>query len=200
MKLNVRYIALNNSFVRSIEAKQKKNKFNKVSSMTTKLDSLFGLAFKQQIDIEYVSFPSNILGLYYKENGLPSAIGINKSILSNTKLLTCVLAEELGHHFTTIGDTTAEYYSYSDRLMVNKKETLALKWATEFLLPLNEIISIMKNLPSSLYEMADHLGVTEEFLLKRLEFLSRYHKYLQLDDQRAVVLTNLPSIIFAQSL
>ncbi len=166
--------------------------------MVTKLDSLFDTALKEQVDIEYVSFPSNILGLYYKEDGIPPVIGINKSIISNRKLFTCVLAEELGHHFTTVGDTTAEYYSYADKLIVNKKETQALKWATELLLPINEIKQAVNNKITKFHELAEFLQVTDQFLLARLEFISRQSSYIKLNDSRQLVLTNLPNIYITQ--
>ena len=166
--------------------------------MITKLDVLFEMALKEEVDIEYVSFPSNILGLYYKEDGIPPVIGINKSIISTKKLFTCVLSEEFGHHFTTIGDTTAEYYSYTERLLTNKKEILALKWATEFLLPLNEVIDAFKPRVASFSEIADQLQVTDQFLLKRFEFLAKYNQYIKISNDAYLHLSSLPNIYISK--
>lgn len=162
--------------------------------MENKLDMLFKIAEDNNIIIEYVDFPDNIQGLYYKEDGCPPIIGINENITSNSRLFTCVLAEELGHHFTTVGDTTAEYYSYADRLIVNKKETLALKWASDLLLPLDEIVQAVKDSILQFSEMAEHLQVTESFLCKRFEFLSRQQSYVKIDDCTSLLLTSLPSV------
>lgn len=140
-----------------------------------KLQALLKMVDREGIDLIYTKFKPylNIQGIYYKDEGLPPIIGINDSITNDGILYTCVLAEELGHHFTTIGDLTAEYYSYSDRLVISKKETLAAKWATEFLLSVEELEQAQTQGFNSTYEVAESLGVTEDFLLKRLEFLRR---------------------------
>lgn len=163
-----------------------------------KLDMLFEIAEENGIMIEYVHFPDNMEGLYYKDEDIPPVIGIDKRITYDKKLFTCVLAEEIGHHFTTVGDCTAEYYCYSDRLIVNKKETLALKWATEFLMPIEEIIDYVKNNYCSFGELADKLQVTEHFLYKRFEFISRHSNYIKIDNSSCIMLTSLPNIYFSK--
>jgi Zn-dependent peptidase ImmA (M78 family) len=159
-----------------------------------KLDLLFEIAAENNISIEYVNFPDNIQGLYFKDEGIDPVIGINNKIISDPSLFTCVLAEELGHHFTTVGDCAAEYYSYSDRLIVNKKETLALKWATELLMPLNEIVQAVKDKITDFHEIASYLQVTEQFLLKRFEFISKRQPYIEVDKSQVIMLTKLPCI------
>jgi Zn-dependent peptidase ImmA (M78 family) len=159
-----------------------------------KLDMLFEIASENDISIEYVNFPANIQGLYFKDEGIDPVIGINKNITSDQRLFTCVLAEELGHHFTTVGDCAAEYYSYSDRLIVNKKETLALKWATERLLPIEEIVQAIKSRIFEFSDMASFLQVTEQFLLKRFEFISLRQPYIEIEKTKVIMLTKLPCI------
>jgi Zn-dependent peptidase ImmA (M78 family) len=159
-----------------------------------KLNMLFGIAAENNIAIEYVNFPENIRGLYFKDEGIDPVIGINKKIISDQNLFTCVLAEELGHHFTTVGDCAAEYYSYSDRLIVNKKETLALKWATELLMPIGEIVQAVKDKVIDFHDIASYLQVTEQFLLKRLEFISKRQPYIEVDKTQVIMLTKLPCI------
>lgn len=160
----------------------------------SKMDKLFRIAEENDIIIEYVSFPRNIQGLYYKEPGLPPMIGINERIVSNTKLFACVLAEELGHHFTTVGDTCAEYYSYAARLDIDKKETMAMKWATETLLPAYEIVEAAREGITTFEDLADKLEVTGEFLLKRLEFIAKYSASMKIDSSRYLMINRLPNI------
>ncbi|MDT8717633.1 hypothetical protein IAI10_13250 [Clostridium sp. 19966] len=133
-----------------------------------KLNNLFKIAEDNEIAIEYVKLQKNIYGIYYKEPDLIPAIGINKKIMNDKKLLTCVLAEELGHHFTTIGDLTAEYYCYNDRVLIDKAELLALKWAAHALLTPAEIVHAFHN-NNNTAECADVLGITEDFLKRSIE-------------------------------
>ncbi|MFZ5966746.1 MAG: hypothetical protein ACOYVK_06190 [Bacillota bacterium] len=67
-------------------------------------------------------------------------LGDNKLIISDTQLITCILAEEPHHHFTVIGDTTTKYYSYHDRLMTNKKRSPCPQMDSELHHVLNDII------------------------------------------------------------
>lgn len=90
---------------------------------------------------------------------------VNERIVSSTKLFTCVLAEELGHHFTTVGDTCAEYYSYAARLDINTKETMAMKWSTENPLPAYEIVGAAREGITTFEDLADRLEVTDGSLL-----------------------------------
>lgn len=159
-----------------------------------KLEMLFNLTKKEDIIIEYVDFSPTIQGLYYKADGCPPIIGINENIVSNKKLFTCVLAEELGHHFTSIGDTTAEYYSFTDRINLNKTELIALKWATEYLLPLNEIINAIKKGITNMKELSDFLNVTDEFLLEKFKFIAKKQSYIKIQGNLFIALTNLPNV------
>lgn len=164
-----------------------------------KLEILLDLAKKEGVFIEYVDFSPTIQGLYYKTDGCPPVAGINQNIVSNKRLFTCVLAEELGHHFTSVGDTSTEYYSYANRLSLNKTELVALKWATEYLLPLDEMISAIKKVGLKTDELSDFLGVTHEFLLERFKFLAKKQHYIKIHDDVFIALTNLPNIYLYKS-
>lgn len=159
-----------------------------------KFKMLFDLIEKENIIVEYVDFSPTIQGIYYKADGCTPIIGINENITSNTKLFTCVLAEELGHHFTSIGDSSAEYYSLVDKINLNRTELAALKWATEYLLSLDEIVNAVKSGIENTEELSDFFGVTEEFLLERFKFISKKQSYIKIQENLFVVLTNLPSI------
>lgn len=138
----------------------------------TKLEKLFRIAEDNCIVIEYVKFRNNILGIYYKEPDVIPAIGINQLIMNDSNKLTCVLAEELGHHFTTSDDLTAEYYCYSDAVLTDKAELLALKWAAHMLLTPNEIVQAYAACNNT-FECADILEVTEDFLIKSIDIFKR---------------------------
>ena len=104
---------------------------------------------------------SGLKGLYY--NG---CIAIEQGLSSNEK--SCVLAEELGHHYTTVGNIL-DQSSVSNR----KQELRARMWAYNKLIGLMGIIKSYEHGCQSYHEMAEYLDVTEEFLR---DALKRYHQ------------------------
>lgn len=81
-----------------------------------------------------------------------------KSDMTDTEK-QCVMAEELGHYYTTVGDIL-DQESVDNR----KQELKARLWAYKRLLPLDCFISAFRSGCNSLYEYADYLNVTETFL------------------------------------
>ena len=104
---------------------------------------------------------SGLKGLYY--NG---CIAIEQGLSSNEK--SCILAEELGHHYTTVGNIL-DQSSVSNR----KQELRARMWAYNKLIGLMGIIKSYEHGCQSYHEMAEYLDVTEEFLRDALE---KYHQ------------------------
>lgn len=144
---------------------------------------------------EFAPLPPSVLGHYhYDENYY--LILINESIRNNEKLYRTVLAEEIGHYRTTIGDITPRrYMHYTNRIVIDKKELLALRWAVNFLVPTELLLSVIKDrLVSTLEEIADFFVVTEEFIIHKLEFMSKEKLYWEIDETKYLVLSNLPSI------
>lgn len=115
------------------------------------------------------------LGLIVKEKPLYSGdgrilknkIAIRKN-LPTQKEKSCVLAEELGHHYTTVGNIL-DQFSVSNR----KQELRARMWAYNKLIGLMGIIKSYEHGCQSYHEMAEYLDVTEEFLR---DALKRYHQ------------------------
>lgn len=94
-------------------------------------------------------------------------IGISKTISTSAEK-SCVLAEELGHHYTTVGNIL-DQSSVSNR----KQELRARMWAYNKLIGLIGIIKSYEHGCQSYHEMAEYLDVTEEFLR---DALKRYHQ------------------------
>jgi Zn-dependent peptidase ImmA (M78 family) len=118
-------------------------------------DQLLKLAEKEGIRIVYWDFIPPLEAVYTEFPGLPPSIGLSKRITRNRAHYRTVLAEELGHHYTTVGDhLPKEYFHYSDRLETGREEHRAMRWAAECLLPDNELE----------YVMLDH-QITEEWAL-----------------------------------
>lgn len=120
----------------------------------------------------YVFETEKIKGLY-----CDNTIVINKKI-NTTKEKICVLAEELGHHFTSTG----EIASLED-VTARKQEEIARLWAYNKLIGLRGIINAYEHGCKNLHEMADFLDVTEEFLNEAIEkYKSKYGIYTTLDN------------------
>lgn len=90
-------------------------------------------------------------------------IGISKAISTSTEK-ACILAEELGHYYTTVGNIL-DQSSVSNR----KQELRARMWAYNKLIGLMGIIKSYEHGCQSYHEMAEYLDVTEEFLRDALE-------------------------------
>lgn len=100
-----------------------------------------------------------------------------KSNLTETKK-KCVLAEELGHHYTTSGDILNQ-----DIISNRKQENCARLWAYNKLIGLMGIINAYKRGCRNRYEMAEYLDVDEQFLADALERYSlKYGKYVTVDN------------------
>lgn len=114
-------------------------------------------------------------GLIVKEKYIPgyggriykNRIAIHNEIRTSSEK-SCVLAEELGHHYTTVGNIL-DQSSVSNR----KQELRARMWAYNKLIGLMGIIKSYEHGCQSYHEMAEYLEVTEEFLR---DALKRYHQ------------------------
>lgn len=116
-------------------------------------------------------------------NGNKIAIRRNLS----TKEKGCVLAEELGHYFTTVGNILDQ----SD--IGNRKQELhARLWAYNELIGLSGIVNAYKYGCQDLYEMAEYLEVPENFLKNALiTYQSKYGKHVKYGDY---LITFIPTL------
>lgn len=135
---------------------------------------LLDSADSQNVTVDETSHFSGtqIKGLY-----LDNHIALSKDLRSDTQK-RCILAEELGHYHTTVGDII-DQSSDANR----KQELRARLWSYNKLIGLHGIISCHKAHYTTSYEMADYLGVTEEFLLEALQcYRSKYGICVQYDN------------------
>ncbi|QZY56662.1 peptidase [Crassaminicella profunda] len=158
-------------------------------------DKLETIIIKCEIIKEFMPLPPSVLGYYYSD-GDYSLILIAEKIRNNERLYRIVLAEEVGHYRTTIGDITPRrYMCYSDRINVDKKELLALKWATNFLIPTNMLISVIKQrIATTFHDLVNYFFVTEEFLIEKFKFMAKEKSTWAIDEKRMLYLGSLPSI------
>ena len=84
-------------------------------------------------------------------------IAIKKDIPTTQK--ACVLAEELGHHYTTVGNILDQSKAEN-----RKQERRARLWAYKKAFDLVDLVSAYKHGCRNRYEIAEFLEVTEQFL------------------------------------
>lgn len=91
-------------------------------------------------------------------------VWINRTLTNDEKC--CILAEELGHHYTTSGDILNQSVE-NNRI----QEKRARVWAYCNLLKQDDIIKAIKqNRCRNHFELAEELGVSEDFLKSALEY------------------------------
>lgn len=130
---------------------------------------LLMLAAKHGIEVVFWDFAPPLEAVYWTYPGLPPYIGLSRRILSSTAYFRSILAEELGHHFTTVGQALPKaYFHYRDRLAVSKAEQLALRWAAKYLMPYSRMKKAIKEGAKEIWELAEYFNVTEELVRVRL--------------------------------
>lgn len=133
---------------------------------------------------EYLLTEAEDEGLIVKELPLRGYDGlIKENRIAISKALTqtekyCVLAEELGHHYTTVGNIL-DQSNTSNR----KQELRARLWAYNKNIGLQGIIKAYEKNLTNLDDVADFLEVTPEFLQDALKcYRSKYSPYIELDN------------------
>ena len=123
------------------------------------LERLEDEACRDGIEIVNCRFNSpRIKGLYCDKT-----IGLNLDIDTSAEK-ACVLAEELGHHHTSVGDIL-NMTDISNR----KQERQARLWGYDKLIGLSGLIKAYEAGCQNCFEMAEYLGVTDEYLCECLE-------------------------------
>lgn len=147
-----------------------------------KLEKLEQEAFEDSVKVhDYYLGEENLKGIYIDGN-----IAINTSV-NNTVEKACVLAEELGHHHTSVGNII-DMENVSNR----KQERQARFWGYNKLIGLTGIIKAFEAGCQSRHEMADLLGVTEEYLQECIDcYRDKYGVYTEIDNYTIYFIPNL---------
>lgn len=122
--------------------------------------------------IENSKFKSQAKGLIYD-----NCIGLNGEI-KTMKEKKCVLAEEIGHYKTGVGNILSQSNGWE-----RKQEQQAKLWSYDNLVGLNGIINSYKKGYNSISEIAEDLEVPETFLLEAVEkYHSKYGLFTTMDN------------------
>ena len=133
------------------------------------MKQLLGIAESENIVVEYKRFTSAINGMYLHMPDCQPVIYLSLRLHSNYRLHRCVLAEELGHHFTSSGERVPKkYHSTQDRLSIDKCEYKALRWAANHLVPEHDLLDVIASGLCEIWELAEEFDVTEEMMRFRM--------------------------------
>lgn len=140
---------------------------------------------------------ANDKGLIVKEKSLQSSngrikgnrIAIRKD-LKTTAEKACVLAEELGHYETTVGDILEMSSSWN-----RKQERQARLNGYNRMIGVFGIVRAYEAGCQAQHEIADFLNVTEEYLLECIEcYRDKYGKMKSVDNYMVYFIPNLAVI------
>lgn len=124
-----------------------------------KLERLEQEAFEDQVKVyDFYLGEDNLKGYYTDGN-----VAINTCV-DTTAEKACVLAEELGHHHTSVGNIL-DMSDAGNR----KQERQARLWGYNKLIGLAGLIKAYEAGCQNCFEMAEYLGVTDEYLCECLE-------------------------------
>lgn len=113
-------------------------------------------------------------------------IAIRKDIDTSAEK-TCVLAEELGHHHTSVGDILDMSDSGN-----RKQERQARLWGYNKLIGLSGLIKSFEAGCQNRFEVAEYLGVTEEYLCECLNtYRDKYGVGVTVDDYYIMFIPHL---------
>ncbi|MCC8163492.1 MAG: ImmA/IrrE family metallo-endopeptidase [Lachnospiraceae bacterium] len=136
------------------------------------------------MDFEELLIETEGSGLIIKEKPLKANAGrirgnriaIKSDLASVEK--SCVLAEELGHYYTSTSDILDQADTGN-----RKQERHARLWAYNHLIGLHGIIQAYQRRCQSLSETAEFLNVSEDFLSDALElYRQKYGQKVELDN------------------
>lgn len=123
----------------------------------------------------------NLKGIYMNGN-----VAINTSV-TTTSEKSCVLAEELGHHHTSIG-VIVDLSNAQNR----KQERQARLWAYNKQIGLYGLIRAYEQGCRNRHEVAEYLDVTEEFLEEAIStYREKYGVYTTVDNYTVYFIPNL---------
>jgi hypothetical protein len=135
-------------------------------------ESLMNEIHDKGVEVIHMRFSGNLKGLY-----ADSTIAIDTKIETEAERC-CVLAEEIGHHYTSLGTITN-----LEDIRNLKQEKRARNWAYEKLVGLVGLINAFNSGARDRFELAAYLDVTEEFLDEALKhYKERYGMYYEIDN------------------
>lgn len=137
------------------------------------MEQMLKLAYEENIFVEELYLDEPLKGLYVYQDGNPPLIGLNTTI-SDIAEKRSILAEELGHHFTSVGNIISrEFHNYSTRQSISKAEYKALRWAANYLISDDDLLNAFHDCVDTTCELAEYFRVTPEIITVRLKLFEK---------------------------
>lgn len=141
------------------------------------LDKLLSEAHEAGINVKSMRMPERMKGLYGD-----GCVWLNGNIPTRTEA-ACILSEELGHHHTSLGDILDQ-----SKIENRKQERRAREWGYRRLVPLSRIIDAHRARVKGRHEIAEYLGVTDEFLQRSIDrYTDKYGTHVQVDPTHIIL-------------
>lgn len=132
--------------------------------------ALYNLSSQQGINIHHIDFPDCELEALYIYEWCTATIFLSNTLLTQRAKLRSVLAEEMGHHFTSVGHALSyQHTSYTKRLEISRTEYRAMKWAAHYLISIKSLLHSVTLGFKEIWEFADHFEVTHEMMQFRFQ-------------------------------
>lgn len=107
-------------------------------------------------------------------------VGVESQLPQTEK--ACALVEEIAHRVTSVGNILNQ----SD-IRNRKQELRARQWAYECMIPVERIIQAHYARITGSYDLAEYLGVTQDFLQDAIDrYTSKYGIYLRVDERHTI--------------
>ncbi|PGT80273.1 ImmA/IrrE family metallo-endopeptidase [Bacillus cereus] len=124
--------------------------------------------YENEVQVKETELSHGFKGLYYD-----GRILIDSSLKENEK--HCILAEEIGHHYTSYGNII-DQKSIKNR----KQEQKARNWGYENVIPFTKLVQAKQAHCNTYYEISEFLDVTQEFLEASIEcYFQKYGKQIR---------------------
>lgn len=128
------------------------------------MQELYNYIEEEDIELIEDDIPGRVKGLYFD-----NIIVLHKGIKTNAER-HCILAEELGHYFTSSGINLDQ-----SSIETIKQENSAHRWATNELIDPFRLIDAFKAGVRNRWELAQFLNVTELFIENSLLHLKKLY-------------------------
>lgn len=139
--------------------------------MDKRLEYLWQLIDSENIEVLYYPLrntPEKALGLYIID-GNKSIILLDDALDENNANYGCVLAHEVGHHFTAPRTSLVTAHTcYGNEVAMGKDEHRATVWATDYYIPDMELFKAVLAGNNTINQLAEQLFVAEWFMYRKI--------------------------------
>ena len=123
---------------------------------------MYRIAENEHIDILDYKWTNTIARIFEIDNNY--FVGLDNNQINNSIEEKQILAEELGHYYCN-----ALYYLDSDKVLKDKCEKRAMKWAYSVLVPLPKLKEKISQ-GFNLYDLAEYFNVDCKYMIDCIDF------------------------------